>query len=294
MKNDFNLNEEIRNNYKISKKMKKIWKIELDMLVELMRVCEKHSLKLYADSGTLLGAIRHKGFIPWDDDIDVVMLREDYNKLINLPQTEFNKPYFLQTAYSDIEYYRSHAQLRNSNTAAILPHEGKNVKFNQGIFIDIFPLDELSRFKFIQKRKVQKLNKKIKQMQIIINKNESKNKIKYCIKELIKKRYKNSHLKIYKKFEKISSKNLFHSDYIDAVSFLREYDKYSFMKKEWYKETIYVPFENIMIPIPKEYDNVLKAMYGKDYMIPKNIPTEHGEVLFDPDYSYKEVLEKMH
>lgn len=72
--------EEVIADYKISDKMKKIWKIELAMLEEVERICKEHGLTWFMVHGSLLGAVRHKGFIPWDDDIDIAMPRKDYNK----------------------------------------------------------------------------------------------------------------------------------------------------------------------------------------------------------------------
>ena len=75
------LKEETRRDYTISETMKKAWAVQMDLLQELLRVCNEHGLRVFADSGTLIGAVREKGFIPWDDDIDVAMLRNDYDKL---------------------------------------------------------------------------------------------------------------------------------------------------------------------------------------------------------------------
>ena len=117
------LNEEIRNGYVVSSQMKEVWAIELDLLVEFDRVCKEIGVKYFLDSGTLLGAVRHKGFIPWDDDIDVSMLREDYDRLVQRGPSLFKAPYFFQCAYTDEGYYRFHAQLRNSETTGMLPYE---------------------------------------------------------------------------------------------------------------------------------------------------------------------------
>uniref|UniRef100_UPI0027346B1B LicD family protein n=1 Tax=uncultured Duncaniella sp. TaxID=2768039 RepID=UPI0027346B1B len=76
-----NLSEEIRNGYTVSTLSKRVWQIQLDMLGVLLKVCKKYNLKIWAEGGTLIGAIRHKGFIPWDDDIDISISRPDYEKL---------------------------------------------------------------------------------------------------------------------------------------------------------------------------------------------------------------------
>ena len=117
----------------------------LDLLLEFDRVCKKNGIRYALDSGTLLGAVRHKGFIPWDDDVDVIMLRPEFEKLRQLAPGEFRPPYFWQDNETDPGSARRHAQLRNSATTAILEEETVEGKplytFNQGIFIDVFILD---------------------------------------------------------------------------------------------------------------------------------------------------------
>ena len=138
------LEEEVRCGYTVTRKMKEVWAVELDLLKEFKRVCNKYDLKYCADGGTLLGAIRHQGFIPWDDDLDIAMLRKDFEKLNEVAPAEFKKPYFWQTEETDKGSARGHAQLRNSDTTGIIKNEyehQRNNNFNQGIFIDIFPFD---------------------------------------------------------------------------------------------------------------------------------------------------------
>ena len=133
------LEEEVRCDYTVSRKMKEVWAVELDLLSELARVCSKHNIEFYAEGGTLLGCIRHKGFIPWDDDIDIAMTRDNYRKLCAATD-DFHFPYFLQTEQTDFGSMRGHAQLRNSLTTGALESE-TDLQINQGIFIDIFPMD---------------------------------------------------------------------------------------------------------------------------------------------------------
>ena len=98
-KNDDFLKEENRDGYIVSPLMKKVWSVELDLLSELDRVCKKYDIKYYAAFGTLLGAVRNKGFIPWDDDIDVCMLRDDYARLKEVAKDEFSGKYYYQDWY---------------------------------------------------------------------------------------------------------------------------------------------------------------------------------------------------
>lgn len=117
--------EECKCGYTVSVQMKKIWAVELDMLNELARICKKHDIPFYLNSGTLLGAARHNGMIPWDDDIDVMMFRKDYDRLCDIGTEEFKYPYFFQTEQTEPDSLRGHAQLRNSETTGILKGELK-------------------------------------------------------------------------------------------------------------------------------------------------------------------------
>ena len=107
--------EEERCGFPISANMKKIWAIELDLYLKFAAICERYRLRYYLIFGSLLGAIRHKGMIPWDDDMDVCMPREDYNFLCKNCISEFNDPYILQTPFSDVGSFFSFAKIRNKN-----------------------------------------------------------------------------------------------------------------------------------------------------------------------------------
>lgn len=96
------------NDYKISDKMRKIWQVELSMLDKIDAICRKHHIQYFLLHGTLLGAVRHKGFIPWDDDLDIGMLRKDYDKFMEVAPKELGEPYFLQNMWTDSDCF-SHA-----------------------------------------------------------------------------------------------------------------------------------------------------------------------------------------
>ena len=86
--------KECRCGFEVPEMMKRAWAAQMEVLEVVGKVCEKHHLQYYADWGTLLGAIRHKGFIPWDDDIDVGMLRPDYDRFVQLAKNELEAPFF--------------------------------------------------------------------------------------------------------------------------------------------------------------------------------------------------------
>ena len=121
-------------------KLRQLQLIELDILKEFVRICEKHSLQYYLIGGTLLGAVRHKGFIPWDDDIDVAMPRKDYEKFAVISKSELQPEYFYQNSTTDSGYFLTYAKLRRNNSF-FYEERFINSHFHKGIFIDIFPLD---------------------------------------------------------------------------------------------------------------------------------------------------------
>ena len=116
--------------------------VMLRMLKIIDYICRKHDLRYWLCSGTLLGAVRHQGFIPWDDDLDICMLREDYNRFIQIAPLEFPTDIFLQTQETDpsYDYLPLPCKVRDKNSLII--SEGmENQKYQQGLFIDIFPTD---------------------------------------------------------------------------------------------------------------------------------------------------------
>ncbi|MBQ3802871.1 MAG: LicD family protein [Oscillospiraceae bacterium] len=286
--------EEERLGFRIDRKRKEIWAVELDMLYELDRVCTKLGISYFLDGGTLIGAVRDGHIIPWDDDIDVTMLREDYDRFIHEAPKEFADPLFLQTGYNEKGYLRGHSQLRNSNTCAILSQELNRVFFNQGIFLDIFVIDSLFPEKVERqfKEREELLYQRSRIMKRPFRGGLFKRVAKqvrywlYCV------RYPTP-ASFYSRLE-----NIFRSEEqsptVDYLMFHYDLAQIHPLNRSWFEETIRIPFEGSLFPVPKGYHEYLSCYY-EDYMTPKQAPSIHnagGGVIFDTSRSYREVLEE--
>ena len=130
--------------------LEKLHNILYELLCEFDRICKKHNIHYFLDSGTALGAVRHRGFIPWDDDLDVGMMRDDYNKFLKVAYNEIHEKYILLTKDVDANYKKYHAKLVHKGS--VYPEFGsENYKY-RGIFIDIFPFDKISNDTYKRKR----------------------------------------------------------------------------------------------------------------------------------------------
>ena len=128
--------------YIMSIKEKRVHEVQLDLLVKFQHICKKYNLHYFADGGTLLGAVRHQGFIPWDDDIDVAMMWSDYQKFMEVAPKECQYPYVYQCPFTEQEALIEASRLRRSDTTGFTKWEHENVgkQYDRGIFLDIFPM----------------------------------------------------------------------------------------------------------------------------------------------------------
>lgn len=298
LSSDF-LQEEIREGYTISSSMKKIWAVEFDLLSEFQRVCEKHRIKWWIDGGTLLGAVRHAGMIPWDDDIDVMLMRDEYDRLCSVAQKEFSFPYFFQTNKTDPGSMRGHAQLRNSATTGILMGEKElKMHFNQGIFIDIFPIDTIPADVLLLEKQVRNVAEYKLQARTYWNwkvmcPNDFKRRLKARCKflaaslGLLHKGIDYRHAEV--NFEREIRKYNSTSSNLVAKLVLPPFKPRRIWRKEWFEETVYLNFEWMKLPAPKGYVELLDTFYGnwREYVVGVS---SHGGVFFDTDRSYKEYI----
>ncbi len=232
----------------------------LSMLKELDRICKKHNIKYMLFAGSMLGAVRHKGFIPWDDDLDVVMLRDEYEKFLLVAEKELDKQtYFLQKENSP-HWHMHFSKLRKNNTACIERYIPKDSETHMGIYIDIFPCDNLSDSKIL--RKMQFFSSKV-----VIAK--SLDKRGYLTDSKVKKMFqffcKALPSKPFSAFAKNKGKNktqMVHTFFGGSSAYLK-----AIYPRKWLENTILMQFEDSEFPVSEFYDELLTTLYG-EYMTP--------------------------
>lgn len=282
--------EEVRSDFIISSKRKKIWAIELELLDKFIEVCSKYKLTYYIMGGTLLGAVRHQGFIPWDDDIDVIMPRKDYNTLLEIGPKEFSFPLFFQTPQTEVNFFRTHIQIRNSLSTGAIKND-RDLDINRGIFIDVFVLDNIpdSHCERFILRSVIKFITTIVPGCTYYKKRGDKSllgRLKYILAYPVYKVF--TLPKWFEIFNRVCSAYRDKPTKQVAHLALGWRPKVSWDSEDW-SESIELPFEMKKLNAPKYFDTILKKQYGDYWIIPsdKNGST-HGEVEFDPNVPYWE------
>ena len=283
-----NLEEEIIDGYLVPAKMKRIWAKEIGLLRQFVEVCERHGLQYRIMGGTLLGAVRHKGYIPWDNDIDVAMFRDDFNKLLTIGEKEFAKPSFFQTVISEQgRFFSTFIKIRDSeSTAAGLDEYQKGI--NCGIFIDVFCLDELPDGKLRRKCFVRYLNSITKMKRFCMNQPPKQgfiNEMKYRVRKAMYRLYGSPNaIELFEKYQKQAGKywgkggkQVSHLAFGYHDNFVWDYD-------DW-KDSVELAFGDDKFMAPKGFDAVLKQQYG-DYMRIPDDKSTHDYYDFDPDIPY--------
>lgn len=293
--------EEEREGFVISGMMKRAWAAQLEILDEIRRVCAKLQIPYFADWGTMLGAVRHKGYIPWDDDLDIGILREDYLRFLREAPEVLDSWYELKSVYNDPTDDIVKARVIN----------GRHMNFDRAFLekfhhcpyvvgVDIFPVDSIPE-------DPETLNQLVDSLKFLL-------KIEASIPE--EGPYDPDVLSLMKQVEEtfghpIDYRNrLRHEikkifDLVSATYAQEETSEVSCMMalaagwdwyhcdRTWYESFLSMPFENTTIPVPVGYDGILRCNYGEDYMTPKQVGSSHDYPFYKEQMQgLKEVMEQ--
>ena len=246
--------------------LRKVQLTLLDIAKEVKRICEDNNIRYFLDSGTLLGAVRHKGFIPWDDDFDFGMMREDYDRFCKVAPSQLSSQFFLQTWDTDDQYAVPFAKVRKKDT--IYLENKANPSLMNGFYVDIFPYDNAPSSDY-EKNNMMKSLAHIER--IILMKchyspwNETgscniKKKLGYIPYQILgsvtkKKDLINKYMKIVRSVDSTASE--IYLQYGSAKGF--------FQKRCFFGDGVDLPFEDTVFRCPSDSDGYLKMQYG-DYM----------------------------
>ena len=250
--------------------LNKVRELEFKILLEFDRICRKHDIEYFLGGGTLLGAIRHKGFIPWDDDIDVMMLPGSYEKFQAVVEKELGEEFVYQCKENDSQYHSIFDKIRLKGTVFDTEFSKQFDLKCHGIFIDIFVHDYTSNAGLIQKYHIFKT---VFVKSLVYHKwgqtpMHFYGKLPFICK--LATIYKNHHTMSH--LEKLEMKTVTRYDR-GKTGFLYdgrgEHTKNGVFKAGILEDgAIYVPFNGKDFPVPKRYDEYLRFSYGDDYMTP--------------------------
>lgn len=259
--------------------LRKVQLLQLEMAKEVKRICKVLGINYFLDSGTLLGAVRHKGFIPWDDDLDIGMLRSDYDRFVKEAPALLDKKYFLQTWHSDSNFALPFAKVRLNGTAYIEEAAQFSLAHN-GIYVDVFPYDVYPQYtqkslKFRTDRLVHVAYKTCllkKSGYKILSRQEGNiykrtlRLMKYCLVKVVSSIVKREML--IKAYEKLCiSHNQEETDYYYEQAGASAYGDWLIPKK-CFDSYVMLPFEDDAFQCPKSYDLYLKSVYGNYMELP--------------------------
>ena len=287
---------EVRDGFYVPSQMKRYWAAMLTVLEQIDMVCQKHGLRYFADYGTLMGAVRHGGFIPWDDDFDISMIREDYMVFLKIAEQELPSGYKVLSIYND---HRSHTFLGRVVNYNLISTEPEFLRANHNCpyatGVDIFPIDHFEYDDGINEyRKI--LISGFDEMADLVDEEEKdlnnlpkevRDRIHYLCKES-KTRVENG--------KYIKQQLLILSDRLAALfddkathvchSYFWERNNFQIYPKEYYENTIMLPFEYTYIPAPIAYDRVLTECYGPRYITPVRSGGVHDYPLYSIQREY--------
>lgn len=291
-----NMNEEVICDHLVTAETKKLWAELLEIYKKIEEICDRNGIRFWGEGGTLLGAARHKGFIPWDDDIDLAMPIEDYERFIEVCKTELKPPYFLQSCFTEPGYPPYHIKIRKDGTTGFTSWELEmSPEGHRGIFVDIFPLysipdDDALYDKYIKKLDKYKQKYSCYQVDTAIKKFGVK-KTKYKAKMQLKWKF----YSLTTSCEKLCREYLDFCKFQDNSSRRIGYVSFHpqlFFDREWFDNLIDVPFEDTTIRVPEKYPVILNRVFGDWNKFVKG-GAKHSDLHFSCEVPYQEYLKNI-
>ena len=251
---------------------------QVEILDEIVRLCDKHHLRYYLAEGTLLGAARHRGFIPWDDDLDIAMPREDYERFLKICETDLDSRYFAHSCHTDENYWLIFAKVRKKGTL-IDEYNIRNLSVPKGIYVDIFPLDSVTSEAGFLKRLRTKCIKKI--YAVISYKKELDLPMTPFIRLVLLLTKPLSMYRFSRFAERLMRKqNHRKADYYVNYGSYYKTEKQTILKSK-YEPAVELMFEGKPYTVPRDYDYVLRRAYGDYMQLP---PVEKRVQQHKPEY----------
>ena len=284
--------------YVTPESMKKLWAVELDILEKFKEICARHGLRYYALAGTLIGAARHKGFIPWDDDIDVAMPWPDCKRFIEIAQKELKYPYFFQCHLTERNGELSTFRMRRSDTTGCTKWEYENMgdpSYNRGAFMDVFPLFYIPQNEEVKKEQKRLVMEAWQAFRGYTALEGKANGLRNVNPEYEK------YIDVYKRYSEKYTIQQIKELYFErcdmqkepteevGITAYRVHDPVNVWKTEWFRETVELPFENTIVMAPKGYVELLDWRYG-DWHTPVLNTAVHEMYIYDAEVPYTEKL----
>ncbi len=261
------------------------------MFKDLVTILDQNNVQYYAVGGTLLGAIRHKGFIPWDDDIDISIPRPEYDTFIANANKMLPPHYVLETHHDNDTFPYHYAKLYDTRTTLVANF---TQPFPRGIYIDIFPLDGITSNKKEQIKNVKKMRFYLKiHRRVFTLKAHSphlSHRVGHCVLAPIAKIFY-SKKAVLKKIDDLSQITPWEqAEYI--VNYFGAWKTKEIHKKSWYNERIQLPFDDFKVWAPKEYEKVLSCLYGNHMELPpvETRKSHHKVKYINLDLPYKDYI----
>ncbi len=245
--------------------LRRLQLIQLEMLIELDRICRKYKIRYNIAFGTLLGAVRHKGFIPWDDDIDVILPIEDYIRLDKLMNEELDETrFFWKTANTEEDNNLTFGQLRRNGTICVRP-EREQYNIHRGVFIDVFPVFHQANNRVYHWIQTKMCRHYRKATWAHMGAESVSGKIAKMYYTSLKKQGNKKNYQSFMKWAMSSpAKNKYYSYFNAPVRYL--YHTY-FLSEDAFNDTVELEFEGCYFKAPKDYQAVLVYLHGNDYKL---------------------------